>query len=170
MASKTKPPRLATGAALECVPPERLNGSSNSPSNVQRPVTLQTTLFPIWVGGKSGYLYDVKLAGDTIVRRSRDPYHDVARALLARGHAGSFDIVDAGGAPLMRHDIERAALLRVVEDSRGGFYIRKWSPSPYVAAGAANCASDEPSTRRGHSKPKKLRTCGGAVAPSQRHR
>jgi hypothetical protein len=45
-------------------------------------------LFPIWAGGTAGYLYNVTLDGDLILERSRDPEHDLARVLLARGLKG----------------------------------------------------------------------------------
>jgi hypothetical protein len=41
-------------------------------------------LFPVWSGGKAGYLYNVTLDGDLIVDHSRDPECDLARILLSQ--------------------------------------------------------------------------------------
>jgi hypothetical protein len=48
-------------------------------------------LFAIWSGGKAGYLYNVTLDGELVLDRSRDPEHDLARILLARGISGEHD-------------------------------------------------------------------------------
>jgi hypothetical protein len=40
------------------------------------------------------YAYDVLFGGDTIVSNSRDPEHDLARALLARGIKGMIEVID----------------------------------------------------------------------------
>jgi hypothetical protein len=46
------------------------------------------------------YAYDVLLHGETIVSDSRDPEHDLARALLARGTKGVVEVIEAGLASL----------------------------------------------------------------------
>jgi len=56
------------------------------------------------------YAYDVLLGGEIIVSSSRDPEHDLARALLARGIKGVIEIIDGRtGKPRSRIDIEPAA-------------------------------------------------------------
>jgi hypothetical protein len=40
------------------------------------------------------YAYDVVFKGETIVSNSRDPEHDLARVLLARGIAGVVEVID----------------------------------------------------------------------------
>ena len=40
------------------------------------------------------YAYDVLLNGEILVSNSRDPEHDLARALLARGIKGAAEVVD----------------------------------------------------------------------------
>ena len=57
------------------------------------------------------YGYDLLLDGETIVSNSRDPEHDLARALLARGIKGVVEVVDgATGKPRSRlKNIEEAA-------------------------------------------------------------
>jgi hypothetical protein len=44
---------------------------------------MKLELFPIWAGGKAGYLYNVTLDGDLILERSRDPTYDLTRVLQA---------------------------------------------------------------------------------------
>jgi hypothetical protein len=56
------------------------------------------------------YAYDVLLDGETIVSDSRDPEHDLARALLARGIKGVAEVIDGKtGKPRSRINIETAA-------------------------------------------------------------
>ena len=56
------------------------------------------------------YAYDVTLNGVTIVSSSRDPEHDLARALLARGIKGVVEVIDGGtGKSRSRVNIEAAA-------------------------------------------------------------
>ena len=56
------------------------------------------------------YAYDVEFDGDLIVTDSRDPEHDLARALLARGYRGRVTLIDGTtGTPCTRVDIEKAA-------------------------------------------------------------
>ena len=52
-------------------------------------------LFPkVKPSSKHWYAYDVTLNGETIVADSRDPEHDLARALLARGIKGVAKVLD----------------------------------------------------------------------------
>jgi hypothetical protein len=56
------------------------------------------------------YAYDVEFDGDLIVTDSRDPEHDLARALLARGHAGVVTLIDGmTSKPRTTINIEKAA-------------------------------------------------------------
>ena len=82
----------------------------------RRPMTaIDVRLRAEWVENV-GYRYDVLLDGEVIVRRSRDPEHDAARALHARGLRGRFRTIDfSTGRPRMILDIEKAARLRTVE-------------------------------------------------------
>jgi hypothetical protein len=56
------------------------------------------------------YAYDVTFSGETIVSNSRDPEHDLARALLARGITGVVEVIDRPtGKPRSRVNVEAAA-------------------------------------------------------------
>jgi hypothetical protein len=44
---------------------------------------------------KNYYAYNVEFNGDLVVEDSRDPEHDLARVLLARGITGTVKVVDA---------------------------------------------------------------------------
>jgi len=57
---------------------------------------------------KHWHAYDVQLNGVTIVADSRDPEHDAARALLARGITGPATVFD-GRPRTIIPDIEKAA-------------------------------------------------------------
>jgi hypothetical protein len=66
-----------------------------------------------------------------LVTNSRDPEHDAARVMLARGLTGTLQLRDAEtGIIRTRWNIERAAKLSVVEEDRDGLRIRKHRPSP----------------------------------------
>ena len=76
-------------------------------------------------------LYCVEFDGELIVVDSRDPEHDLARALLARGLTGKVTMLDAQtGKPRTVIDIAKAAELCVSEESRDGLRIRKYRGSP----------------------------------------
>jgi hypothetical protein len=78
--------------------------------------------------------YGVEFDGDLIVEGSRDPEHDLARALLARGLTGKVTMLDANtGMPRTIIDIEKAAKLTVEENSSYGPRVRKWKPMPDIA-------------------------------------
>jgi hypothetical protein len=90
--------------------------------------TLAVLLRPAWIKNV-GYRYDVLLDGEIIVRQSRDPEHDAARALAAKGFRGRFRTIDfATGQPRMQLDIERAARLRTVERAQGGICVARYQP------------------------------------------
>jgi hypothetical protein len=90
--------------------------------------TIDVQLRPEWIA-RVGYRYDVILAGEVIASRSRDPEHDGARALQARGLAGEVRTIDfVTGRPRMIHDIEKAARLRIVERDDGGIAVLGYRP------------------------------------------
>ena len=65
------------------------------------------------------YAYDAEFDGELIVTDSRDPEHDLARALLARGYRGRVTLIDGKtGTPRTRVDIEKAAPWCVWQQSR----------------------------------------------------
>jgi hypothetical protein len=69
--------------------------------------------------------------GELIVVDSRDPEHDLARALLARGLTGKVTMLDAQtGKPRTVVDIAKAAELCVSEESRDGLRIQAYRESP----------------------------------------
>lgn len=78
--------------------------------------------------GKRGQLYDVLLDGEPIVSGSRDPEHDAARALLARGITGTMQTVGEDGSRRMRLDIEKAAPWAMTERDRGSIGCGRWFP------------------------------------------
>jgi hypothetical protein len=92
-------------------------------------------LHPVWVP-KVGYRYAVIFQGKLLVERSRDPECDAARALLARGITGKLTMLNGKtGKPRTIIDIEKAAGLRVTEESRDGLRLRSQTPAggPYTA-------------------------------------
>ena len=59
---------------------------------------------------KHWYAYDVAVDGEIVVTDSRDPEHDLARALLARGIKGMVTVLDGNtGKPRTIVNIEKAA-------------------------------------------------------------
>jgi hypothetical protein len=80
---------------------------------------MKLELFPIWAGGKAGYLYNVTLDGDLILERSRDPACDLARVLLTRGITGNVTLHDGKtGKPRIQINVEKAAKVYVNDDRR----------------------------------------------------
>ena len=79
--------------------------------------------------------YDVRLCEEVIVRGSRDPEHDAARALLARGIVGPMTTTRANGSVCMTFDIETAARFTIAETDEG-FKVRRWKPFPTGHVGA----------------------------------
>ena len=93
-------------------------------------IPLTARLHPKWVGGRDGYRYSVICRGELIVDRSRDPECDAARALLARGITGKLTLLDGKtGKPRIIVDIEKAAKVRVSEESRDGLRFRPVDPA-----------------------------------------
>jgi hypothetical protein len=98
---------------------------------------LRARLHPVWMP-KVGYRYSVVFQGKLLVERSRDPECDAARALLAKGITGTLTMFDGKkGKPRTVIDIEKAARLRVTEESRDGLRFRNVTPAgnPYTAEG-----------------------------------
>ena len=86
---------------------------------------MKARLHPHWVGGEAGYVYSVICEGKLLVERSRDPECDAARALLAKGITGNLILCDGKtGIPRTIVNIEKAAKLRVAEESRKGLRFR----------------------------------------------
>ena len=92
---------------------------------------MKAELFPIWAGGKAGYVYNVIFDGELVLERRRDPDFDLARVLLARGLTGKVTLYDGNtGKPRTLMDIEKAAKVCVTEESRDGLRVRKYRESP----------------------------------------
>jgi hypothetical protein len=69
--------------------------------------------------------YDVHFDGETVVKGSRDPETDLARALLAKGLTGTVMVMDAStGKHRTTVNIEAAAKLRTEEGPYGPRFVR----------------------------------------------
>jgi hypothetical protein len=77
--------------------------------------------------------YEVRLGDEVLVQSSRDPEHDAARVLLARGISGRMTTLKVDGTPRMHFDIARAAGLEAVEGANGP-RIRPWRGAPSCPA------------------------------------
>lgn len=89
----------------------------------------QASLIPHWRGGKAGYLYDVQYAGELIVAGSRDPEHDLARALLVRGVTGLIELVHGeSGKPRTFVNVVPAARYCIFDGGRDRLRRRLWEP------------------------------------------
>jgi hypothetical protein len=81
-----------------------------------------------------GQRYDVRLdSGEMLVTGSLDPSFDAARALLAKGLTGPFEVRDGitGGLRITYPSVEAAAKLRTVDPEDGsGVTIARWKPFP----------------------------------------
>lgn len=87
--------------------------------------------------------YAVEFNGEVIVKGSRDPETDLARALLARSVTGKLTLVDAYTLkPRTVIDIEKAAKLRAREDRRSGPRFTKWQPYPETSRGSSPSPED----------------------------
>src|SRR6476620_5097118 len=83
------------------------------------------------IAGLHPPVYEKGRGGEIIIVGSRDPEHDLARTLLARGLTGKVTMLDANtGKPRTVVDIEKAVKLCVSEESRDGLRIRKYRGSP----------------------------------------
>ena len=74
--------------------------------------------------------YEAILNGEVIVAKSTDPVHAACRAMKAKGLFGRVEFYRPGGPypSLIVHDLDKAAMLRVVETEREGPVIKKWRP------------------------------------------
>jgi hypothetical protein len=82
-----------------------------------------------------GYRYSVIFRGNLLVKRSRDPECDAARALLAHGITGKLTMLDGKtGKPRYIIDIEKAAKLTIREDRRRGPCFVKFQPFDRTAS------------------------------------
>jgi hypothetical protein len=79
------------------------------------------TLHPLHKGR-----YRASLSGVLLVESSRDPEHDAARTLLARGITGRMTTIGLDGKPRMHFDIETAARQQAVEGNSGPKIV-SWS-------------------------------------------
>ena len=69
--------------------------------------------------------YDVSFDGEIIVKGSRDPEPDLARALLAKGITGTIAVHDANtGKHRSTVDIEKAAKVRTEERPHGPRFVK----------------------------------------------
>lgn len=80
----------------------------------------------------------VRYVGQVLLASARDPEHEAARALLARGITGKCRTLDhLTGAHRMTLDIERAAKYSITEDDFNGLKRRKWRPFDPAKVGRA---------------------------------
>jgi hypothetical protein len=85
---------------------------------------LRGRVHPIWVD-KVGYRWSVVFRGQLLVKKSRDPEFDAARALLVMGITGKLTMLDGKtGKPRTTIDIERAARLTTEEGPRGPRFVK----------------------------------------------
>jgi len=123
------------GPSLNKLPPTKSQVTVGKPRGGAYSVNLCGISQPVFVAylwpNSRGDRYDVSFQGETIVRRSRDPEHDLARALLSRGHKGFVTIHD-GRTRTARTTvhIDMAAQLRRTDEARDGLRARKWSQNP----------------------------------------
>jgi hypothetical protein len=77
------------------------------------------------------YRYDVIWKGDVLIRRSRDPETDAARALYARGVTGKIAVRDAVTGKIRTIvDVGKARLLRTVDRPDRGLSFGKFKEWP----------------------------------------
>jgi hypothetical protein len=80
---------------------------------------MRIELFPVWAGGKAGYLYNVTLDGELVLDRVRDPECDLARVLQSRGITGKVTVYDGNtGKARSIVNVEKLALLHTRDDKR----------------------------------------------------
>lgn len=101
-------------------------------------------------------LYAASLDGRDVVRASRQPFYDAARALLAEGapagaalaarHAGSATVA-------MRSTVGEAAALTVEEGDGRRLRLRPWRPHPKAGRGGVGEAEDARSGAAGSEGP-----------------
>lgn len=80
--------------------------------------------------GKSNY-YAATFNDETLIERSKMPFYDGARALLAKGLTGPFEMWDhARPYARMRGIIKKAALKEIREDREKGPLVVSYRPNP----------------------------------------
>jgi hypothetical protein len=135
--------------------------------------SLTAELHPVWVGGSCGYRYDVTWDGEHIVKLSRDPEPDLARALLTKGIKGMMTVVDGKTAkPRTLVNIEKAARIRVTEEDRDGLRIRRYGENPDSGAAAGEPSLPLTPLRKGDSNSTEDRYLGSGspTSPQQNAR
>ena len=142
---------------LNRLPPRKSQATGGEADDNAEPSTRRHSLRPtivayLWANLR-GDRYDVTFRGETIVRHSRDPEHDLARALLSRGHLGVTVNDGRTRAPRTIVNIEKAARLRVSEESRDGLRTRKWHQNPDSARYSPKAQPESPGPRLQVSRP-----------------
>ena len=91
--------------------------------------TTRVYIRPVWVGGSSGYRYDVEHEGRVVVARSRVPSSDASRWCAGEGKDGILEVWRYGGSgPCMVAEIGHAATRTVTESERQGPKWTRWVP------------------------------------------
>ena len=91
---------------------------------------------PVWIGGSTGYLYDIEHDGTVVAERSRTPLCDAARWAVGEGKDGKVEVWRYGGSgPAMVGEISRYAGLTVRETKTVSPRFEKWSSFPVGEAG-----------------------------------
>ena len=92
-------------------------------------MTHQLVIHPTHRSAKRQY-YEAILNGEVIVSKSTDPVHAACRAMKAKGLFGRVEFYRPGDPypSLIVHNLDKAAMLRVVETKRVGPVIKKWRP------------------------------------------
>jgi hypothetical protein len=116
------PQQGAANGPQEC---DRLGGAIdfvNTEGSPQKQLTAR--LYP----DRRGERFDVIFDGEVIVRRSRCPELDLARALLAHGIVGTVRVLDGNAdrpRPRTIFNIEKAAALTVEEGPNGPRFVKR---------------------------------------------
>ena len=121
--------RLQHADLLRALPGPRQGSSCVSLEHRPTAVTHQVFVRPKTRSAKRQY-YEVILDGAVIVSKSADPVHAACRAMMAIGLSGRVEFYRPGDPypSLIVHDLDKAAMLRVVETKRVGPVIKKWRP------------------------------------------
>jgi hypothetical protein len=79
----------------------------------------------------TGARYRVTYLGETLIESARDPEFQACRALLAKGVKGTLVTYSPGSSvPRMKVDIEKGAMLTVIESAREGPRFARYRPHP----------------------------------------
>lgn len=91
--------------------------------------THRVVILPVWIGGSTGYVYDVYMKDELIVSRSKVPSCDAARYLQGQGLGGMLEVYRWGkDSPDMTGKIGVLAIKTVAESAKGPLRFMKWSP------------------------------------------